>query len=108
MIMIKRNDKQNVNEIQRKITLNGRINIYELKRLLDSNYEITFEYRDEIYEIIQNDFFIELHYNCFYENKKTKSLSCVKFLNSNEFIENAIIGGKHVVQIINKIKILNC
>ena len=108
MIMIKRNDKQNVNEIQRKITLNGRINIYELKRLLDSNYEITFEYRNEIYEIIQNGFFIELHYNCFYENNKTKSLSCVKFLNSNEFIENAIIGGKHVVQIINKIKILNC
>ncbi len=106
--MYKRNHKQNVNEIQRKIAMNGRINIYELKRLLDSKYEITFEFKDEIYEIIQNGFFIELHYSCFYENNKTKSLSCVKFLNSIDFIENAVICGEHIFQIIDEIKILDC
>ena len=105
--MVKKDNQKNIKEIE-KIRMNGKISICDLQKLLDLNYEITFEYENEIYEIIQNGDFIELHFDCSYVFNKTKSLSYVQFLNSTDFIENAVIKGKKIIQIIDEIEILHC
>lgn len=108
-MLIKRKSEQNklIKHIQEKIELNQKINISELEKLLELNYEIVFEYNGDKYEIIQNRNYIELHNNCFYVDNKTNSLFYAKFTNPKEFIENAKICDKKIAQIINEIKIIS-
>lgn len=108
-MLFKRKRKRNkiIKHIQKKIEITQKINIFEFEKLLQLNYEIVFEYNGDKYEIIQNENYIELHNNCFFVDKSTKSLSYTKFTNSKEFIENAKIGDKKISQIINEIKIIS-
>ena len=55
-----------IKNIEEKIMLNHKINIYELEKLLELNYEMVFEYNGKTYEIVQNSNYIELYNDCFY------------------------------------------
>lgn len=108
-VLKKKNNKKNqkISDIEKKIKLYGKINLSEFEFLLELNWEITFEYNGEVYEIIQNSC-IELYCNCFYEDGKTKFLSYTKFFNPKDFIKNATIQNKKFSLIINDINILHC
>jgi len=108
-MLTKRKSEQNkiIKHIEEKIELNLKINISELEKLLELNYEIVFEYNGDNYEIIQYRNYIELHYNCFYANNKTNSLYYTKFTNPKELIDNAKICDKKIAEIINEIKIIS-
>lgn len=108
-MLIKKRKKQGIiNDFLNKTEFNQKITILEFKKMLELNYEIVFEYENEEYAIVQNGNFIELHYNCTYENGVTRSLYYLKFSSPNDFMENVKIHDKNIEQIINDIKIIDC
>lgn len=100
-------DKE-ISRIEEKIKLTQKINLFELKKLLELHWEITIEYNGEVFEIIMNGHFIELYSNCFYDRGKWRSTTFAKFASVNEFIEDAKIYDKKISQIIDEIIILHC
>lgn len=96
-----------IKNIEEKIMLNHKINIYELEKLLELNYEMVFEYNGKTYEIVQNSNYIELYNDCFYEDSIIKSLSYSRFTTPKDFIDNAKIDDKNIAQIIKDIKIVS-
>lgn len=106
-MLIKKRKKQGItNDLRKKDESTQKITILELKKMLELNCEIVFEYEKEEYEIVQNGNYIELHYNCIYKDGVTKSLYYHKFTSPKDFIENAMIHDKKIEQIINDIKII--
>lgn len=96
-----------IKNVEEKIMLNHKINIYELEKLLELNYEMVFEYNGKTYEIVQNSNYIELYNDCFYEDSIIKSLSYSRFTTPKDFIDNAKIDDKNITQIIKDIKIVS-